>query len=390
MASNVDQSLSAAIHDAALIVASRMRPRILELEKAGKSLKVELATAKQEYQRDLEYYLGQVSTLKEENRLLLQERAAEFINRPVEHIHDPDEPNPVITLDLDGTIKPQVRRGDGGNYPLTDDYAVLFPKVKKWLDRWSARKACIHVATAGLYYGGISDLEVFQARQVMLASWKAEWGVPIQIFLPKVPSDIYYDDRMIVVPGDPSLDKNEGRKFTPDWDLIGVQVESDLAKRFDLIDGEYIRKPKNRIGKEIEDWPDLKDWPRDFPRGYSGPRIDVDMHRTLSLASSSLRLAPPRPNARDVMAEYYRLGVSIRVSCAGWNPKTHSFADWQRRLAAIRMWLQQNSIPYDRIATKDHADIYIDDKGFRFTDWLADRPGILKRLPQEEAYRHGD
>jgi hypothetical protein len=387
MTNGVDESLSSAIHDAALIVAARMRPQLLELVNAGRALKKELADTKIEHQKNIEYYLNQLSGVKEENRTLLAERAAEFLARPPEHIHDPDDPQPVITVDLDGTLKPQVKRGDGGNYPLTDDFAIPFPKVKKWLDRWTARKACIHCASAGLYFGK-EDTEVFMARQVMLQSWKAEWGLPLQIFLPKVGSDIYYDDRMTLVPGDPALDENEGKRFIPDWDLVGMQVEKDLNKRFDLINGVYVRKEKKRVGVEIEEWPTLTEWPRDSPRGYSGPRLDVDMHRTLSLASSSLRLAPPRLNARDVLSEYYQLGITVYISCAGWNPKTHSLIEWQNRLAGIRMWLQQNSIPYDRIVSKDHADSYIDDKGFPFMDWVGDRPAILKRLPHTDAYRY--
>jgi hypothetical protein len=386
MASATNDTLGAAVHDAALILAEKLRPQILELENAGKNLKAEIARVKAEHARDVEYYLNEIDGLKQHANLL-QERVAEIIPRPPLHQHDPDEPRPVITLDFDGTIKPQIQQGDGGTFPLMKN-ADPFPKVKNWLDRWYSRGACIHVATAALYYAGPQDLEIYNARLNMLTGWKSEFGMPISLFLPKVPSDLYYDDRMVVVPGDPTL--KPAIKFVPDWDVVGTLVEADLKKRFDIVDGLWTRKEKKRVGTEYDEFPDIKDYPIDHPRGYSGPRLDVDMHRTLSLSSSSLRYAPPRPNAREVITEYYNRGITIRISCAGWNPKTHSFEDAQRRLAGIRQWLLENSIPYDRIVTKDHADAYIDDKGFRWTDWLADKPGILKRLPITEAYKHGD
>src|SRR6266568_1645478 len=112
-----DLELKQIIHDAALIAAERIRPKILALEGAGKALKAELAHVREEHQRDVQYYLEQINGLRE-NETLLQERIAEFIPRPPLHQHDPDEPNPVITLDFDGTIKPQIQMGDGGTFPL--------------------------------------------------------------------------------------------------------------------------------------------------------------------------------------------------------------------------------------------------------------------------------
>src|SRR6266581_2607780 len=345
----------------------------------GQQLQVE----KDARAKDVEWYIDKLSTLQQD-RTLLEEQVAEFIPRPKEHQHDPDEPHPVLTFDFDGTIKPQIFKGDGGNYPLTDKFSDPFPNVKKWMDRWKSRGSCIHIATAGLYYDGIAGLEVFNARLAMINSWKMRYGLPIDLILPKVPSDAYYDDRMIEIKGDPSM--KEGLSKPPDWDQLGEQAEKEMERRF-FIDGMglWTRKEKKRIGEEIEIWPDSSLF-RDYPRGYSGSKLDVDLHRTLSTASSSMRVAPPRPDAVDCIQQLYQDGVTITVSCAGWHRQTHTLVDSIRRLAGIRQWLQQWSVPYDRVSEKDHADLYFDDKGVRFTNWLADMPKIKAKLPRAIGY----
>lgn len=333
--------------------------------------------------KDVEWYISKTSQL-EEQKHLLEEQVAELLPRPKSHWHDPDEPRPVLTFDFDGTLKPQIWKGDGGNYPLTDKYSDPFSGVKKWLDRWKSRGACLHIATAGLYYDGPAGLEVYLARLAMVDSWCKRYGIPIDLILPKIPVDAYYDDRMVEIPGNPAM--KDGLTPPPDWDKIGTFAEQEMERRFFLDDtGLWTRKEKKRIGEEIEDWPDDKLF-KDHPRGYSGPKLDVDMHRTLSQSSSSMRVAPPRPNAVETMLEYYESGITITVSCAGWHRRTHSQIDSIRRLAGIRQWLAQWSVPYDRVAEKDHADLYFDDKGVRWSDWLADRPRIRAKLPKSIDY----
>jgi hypothetical protein len=335
--------------------------------------------------RDVEWYISKMSVLEEE-KLLLSEQIAELIPRPKEHWHDPDEPRPVMTFDLDGTLKPQARKGDVGNYPLTDRFSNPFSGTKKWLDRWKSRGACIHLATAGLYYDGPNGLEVYLARLSMLESWIKRYGLSIDLILPKIPADVYYDDRMIEVPGNPSLTD----KLTPppDWDEIGEKAEKEMERRFFIDEaGIWTRKEKKRVGEEIETWPDDKLF-RDHPRGYSGPRIDVDMHRTLSMSSSSMRVASPREGSVEVMRMYYEKGITLTISCAGWNRQTHTQVDSIRRLAGIRQWLGQWSVPYDRVTEKDHADLYFDDKGVKFSDWVADVSKIEAKLPKPINYNN--
>lgn len=371
-------------------IARPLLERIHNLDRLADQLKLELGSARTElvqekskHAKDVEWYIGKATLLQEE-KSILEEQIAELLPRPKEHQHDPDEPRPVITFDFDGTVKPQISKGDGGNYPLTDKYSDPFPQVKKWMDRWKSRGACLHLATAGLYYDGPAALEVYYARLAMINGWYKRYGLPFDIVLPNIPADAYYDDRMTEVPGDPSM--TDKLVPPPDWDEIGETVEQHLDRRFELNEfGIWERKNKKRIGTEIEDWPDA-DLFKDRPRGYSGGRVDVDMHRTLSQASSSMRVAPPMEYAVESMHKMFRDGITLYVSCAGWNPKTHSLMDSIRRLAGIRQWLQKWSIPYDRVTSKDHADEYINDKGVKRTAWKDDLPRIYEKLPKTISY----
>lgn len=370
-------------------IARPLLDRIYIMERQANQLIENLAKARTElieeqskHARDVEWYIGKAVQIEEDKTILL-EQLSEFTPRPKEHMHDPDEPLPVLTFDFDGTLKPQIAKGDGGNWPLTDKYSDPYPEVRGWLEKWKSQGACIHLATAGLYFDGTNDREIYDARMEMLKGWVARQGLPIDLILPKIPADCYYDDRMIEIPGDPSMRDDPGP--APDWDKLAEEAEASMARRFDIISGIWQRKDKKRVGTEIEDWPDSKLF-RDYPRGYSGAKVDVDMHRTLSTASSSMRVAPPRDNAVKCMTEMYAQGITLTVSCAGWNPKTHSIPDSIRRLAGIRQWLQQWKIPYDRVAAKDHADLYFDDKGVRFVDWVPDMSRIRKKLPKTISY----
>ena len=291
-------------------------------------------------------------------------RAPEIKRRPKEHVHDPDEPNAVLTFDFNETLT------DGKHYPLLFE---PYPKVKKWLDRWAARKACLHIHTAGLFFGG-EDLEVYEAREKMLWEWCQRFALPIQWIGPKYPADIYYNDRQVWIPP------------TPDWDDIGEQAEDRMAERFDIKSGIWIRKDKIRIGKEITEWPDPGPaYMRDYPRGFSGARLDADFHRTVFEASSSLRASPPREYAVEALTELFGIPVTTSLSCAGWNPFTHEPNDWPRRIAMLRYQARSYGVPFDRITTGDHFDLGFDDRGMRARSdaeggWKADLPELRRRL----------
>jgi hypothetical protein len=273
----------------------------------------------------------------------------------------------VLVFDFNGTVTPF--RG----YPVEGEGSDPFPKFVKWANRWAAQGACLHLATAGLWPQVRSDPLVFSARWAQLDAYMKCYGIPIDYFIPKVDADIFYDDRMIEIP--PKMDE-------VDWDEIGAQAEEDLAKRFVLRGGYWERKPKKRIGHEIQDdeWPSYDEVIKDQPRGYSTPIIDVDFHRTLNEASSSLRSAGFRPGMVELVNSIYGLGYTVYLSCAGWNFATHSLEDSERRIAAMRMSARVGGVQYDQFVTKDHGDLYFDDKGFRATTAEQDGPLLLKLL----------
>src|SRR5207249_2723102 len=137
-------------------------------------------------------------------------------------------------------------------------------------------------------------------------------------------------------------------------------------------------------GVQYEDFPALNEVPPERPRGYSGPRLDVDVHKTLSQANSSTRDAPPNPGAVQAVTNFYNQLVTIRLSCAGWSPMTHEADEANERLAGLRQYMADNAIPYDNIVTKDHGDIYVDDKGITAKDWEADVPRITAKLKESK------
>jgi hypothetical protein len=298
---------------------------------------------------------------------IIQEIRVEPYHRAAAHIHDPDHPRPVLVFDFNGTLTPFK------GFPIEGEGEEPFSGVVKFLNKWKAQQCCIHVATAGLWPQVKSDPLTYAARITQLEAWFKCYGLPVDFILPKADADIFYDDRMISVP------RNSHKV---DWTEIAARAEEDLAKRFTLKGRAWERKPKKRIGHEIQpdEWAVYEDVMQDTPRGYSTPIIDVDFHRTLSEASSSLRRAGWKPGALEGVRKIYESGYTINLSCAGWNPATHSLEDSQRRIAQMRWDAKVGGVMYDQFVTKDHGDLYFDDKGFRHTDWTTDLPEILDRL----------
>src|SRR5258708_4929290 len=306
---------------------------------------------------------------------IIQEIRVEPFHRPVAHIHDPDHPRPVLVFDFNGTLTPFK------GFPLEGEEAIPFPGVIKYLNKWKAQQCCLHVATAGLWPQVKADPLTYAARMAQLGNWFTCYGAPIDYVLPKADCDIFYDDRMIPVPH---------KTKDVDWDEIADRAEEDLSKRFSLKDGAWERKPKKRIGHEIQDdeWLNYDEVPPDNPRGYSTPIIDVDFHRTLSQASSSLRRSGFRPGAVEGCGAIYDAGYTIYLSCAGWNPATHTLEDSERRIAMMRRDAKVEGVKYDQFVTKDHGDLYFDDKGFRHIDWATDLPQLMDRLFERSFFGH--
>lgn len=306
----------------------------------------------------------------------LLEARSEPRRRPASHSHDTDYPEPVIVLDLNGTLTPW------NGYPMTE--AEPFPKVKKWLDHFAARGCCLHLATAGLWPEVIASPDIFRARRHQVQNFMVRHALPIQWIGPKVGADRYYDDRMISVPP------------KPDWDIVGARIEENLNKRFRLVNGIWQRIPKKPLGEKIRKFPDIAEVPGDRHRGYSTPILDVDMHRTLTQASGSTVTHELNPDVVDLVRKIYEAKFIIHISCAGWNPATHDNGEWQGRLAAMRYQLLEAGVPFDQFVSKDHGDVFVDDKGQPYIDAKKDYPVILKALqarinhPSADIDNYGD
>ncbi len=87
------------------------------------------------------------------------------------------------------------------------------------------------------------------------------------------------------------------------------------------------------------------------------------------------------PGAKEATATLRELGFEILVfTCR---------QDYQR--SYIEQQLRDNGITWDYIVfyAKPHADLYIDDKGFRFNDWLSTTKWILDHLQKDDDMGNG-
>lgn len=299
------------------------------------------------------------------------ERPTEVGRRDPAHIHDQNgkvDDQPCVAIDLNETITPAL------SYPLD---APPYPGVKQLLDRLKAQGACIHCTSAGLYIGDKHDQQVQDARIAMCEAYATEYGLPVDIWLPKAPADVYVDDRMVPMPK------------SKDMAAVGAMVDSVLKRRFDMgQDGLWHRKDNADVGHPITDWPDGAEVGGDQPRGFSGPIVDIDVHGTTLNSTSSERRGAAMPGAVDAISQLYDSGVTVHLSCAGWNPATKDDpAVVEKRLAGQRQQLRSEGIPYDRLTSKDHCEVYIDDKGVAFTTWDETLPQILAALAAQSGPR---
>lgn len=322
-----------------------------------------------ELEQDNERILQEVHSSRLRLEALVQERASEVVPRPKPHRHTTDDPQPVLCFDFDGTLKPNPH----ASFPLDD--IEPFPGVKAALDRFASKGACLHLTTASLHVGSPQDMEIYFARQCLLECWLVEHGLPIGLLLPNIPSDVFYDDRMVPV------------SDNPDWAALCDDAEERLTKRFDLKNGIWMRRPKDHKGDKLSEWPDPASVPGDSPRGFSGPRLDADLHRTVLDSSSSERAGEPKPGAAKALTELYDAGVTVNLSCAGWNPAFRTPEESRARLAALRVQIRDAGIPYDRLVTKDHGDLFFNDKGIQHIDWKSDFKLIKNMLDKNEKAR---
>lgn len=290
------------------------------------------------------------------------ERPVEVLQRPPLHVHDQNgqvDDQPCLAFDLNLTLT------EDNSYPLN---MPPYPGAKELLDRLKSQGCCIHVTSAGLYIGDKHDLDVQAARIAMCQAWATSHGLPIDLWLPKGPANVFVDDRMV-------------NALDHDFDRMSAEIDSVLQRRFKMgDDGLWHRFENGERGKKITDFPDPAELDQDHPRGFSGPIIDIDVHSTTLDATSSQRSGLPMPGAVDAIKQLYNV-ATIHLSCAGWNPATKDDpTEVEQRLAAQRQQLLAAGIPYDRLVTKDHCEVYVDDKGVPFTTWEETLPKVLDKL----------
>jgi len=86
------------------------------------------------------------------------------------------------------------------------------------------------------------------------------------------------------------------------------------------------------------------------------------------------KLGQPIEGAREALKQLREEGAVIVI---------HSvWADTQQKCQAMAEWCRYFDIPYDFVTNiKPEVDCYVDDKGYRFTDWSGTLD-YLKTLPQ--------
>lgn len=297
---------------------------------------------------------GELHVLRNTEVITQKQYAPEKGRRPIAHRHGYGQTQmPVIGMDLHRTITPDL------GYPLLSE---PFPGLKEGMDQFVARGCCIHVSSASLDF---PDQDIDNARTQQIWQYSRNNGLPVGFVGPNAEASIRLDDRGINIPEN------------PDYSVLWGQVEKLLAKTYQLDkNGRYVERDDLKpVGTVIDpdDYPDDGDVLQDAPRGFTTPLIDVDMHRTLMMAWGTRRDAKPNPDGVKCIREWYNVGYTIQISCAGWNPAlvdqpqfSVDRSAWQRRY--LRKW----GIPYDRLVAKDDSDVWLDDRVIGYTGNWAD------------------
>lgn len=309
----------------------------------------------------LERRRGKVK-VTESAMLQRKEAVYTFEKRPPAHYHTTDPGGtPVVVLDLHKTITPS----EGFVDPAYDTgMAPPYEGCKEALDRLTAGGCCIHIATAGL--SPYKQPEMLAVRQKMVASYVQTHSLPISFITGKVGAHVYYDDRAVRAEGD--------------WPAILAEVLDRLDARFDMgEDGIWRRRPVKEVGEPLT-YPPPDTMPPDQPRGLATPIINIDFHRCLTQSSSSKRDASPRPGAVEGTNALYDAGFQVHLSCAGWDPSSHTPDETSDRLAGLQQFARAWGIRYDLMVAKDHPDVSVDDKAYHHTDWGKDLPVLFELM----------
>ena len=100
------------------------------------------------------------------------------------------------------------------------------------------------------------------------------------------------------------------------------------------------------------------------------PTVCLDFDDTLRAPGGE-----PVPGAREACAELRDRGTRLVVSSARFSPIYGELN--AKRAETVDAWLIEQAIEVDALAIRvPDADVYLDDRGWRWTDWEADLPPL--------------
>lgn len=73
------------------------------------------------------------------------------------------------------------------------------------------------------------------------------------------------------------------------------------------------------------------------------------------------RMGPPMEGAKEALISLKRRKHTIIVHTTMGNTPSG--------IKAVEEWMKYYDIPYDKVLAKPFADVYLDDRAIRFTDW---------------------
>lgn len=93
--------------------------------------------------------------------------------------------------------------------------------------------------------------------------------------------------------------------------------------------------------------------------------IAIDFNSTIHNPYNKLKgykMGQPIPGAVEAIQNLHKAGHTIIIF--------PTWADTEQKRRAILDWLTYFKVPFDDItSTKPEADLYVDDRGFRFENW---------------------
>lgn len=101
--------------------------------------------------------------------------------------------------------------------------------------------------------------------------------------------------------------------------------------------------------------------------------LAVDFDETIAQYADYPDIGDPMEGVQEGLLKFRKAGWKIVIYTCRLNGHNHKHEDYQKNKEQISEWLKKHEIPYDDFAEwregKIFADVYLDDKGWRFTTW---------------------